>query len=102
MNDDDLKPDIDIGKIGSKKKAKAAINKLSKAIRYHNHRYYVLDSPVIDDSEYDSLLLNLIALEEKFPELRSSDSPTQKVGGEPIAELRSIRHSIPMLSLQTV
>ncbi|MFW9804309.1 MAG: hypothetical protein ACFFFC_16755, partial [Candidatus Thorarchaeota archaeon] len=61
MTEDDLKPDIDVDKITSKKKAKHAISRLSKAIRYHNYRYYILDSPVIDDSEYDSLLLNLIA-----------------------------------------
>ncbi|MFW9861925.1 MAG: NAD-dependent DNA ligase LigA [Candidatus Thorarchaeota archaeon] len=102
MTEDDLKPDIDVDKITSKKKAKHAISRLSKAIRYHNYRYYVLDSPVIDDSEYDSLLLNLIALEERFPELSSSDSPTQKVGGEPLSELGTIEHAIPMLSLQTV
>lgn len=102
MTEDDLKPDIDVDKITSKKKAKHAISRLSKAIRYHNHRYYVLDSPVIGDAEYDTLLLKLIALEEKFPELRRSDSPTQKVGGEPLSELGIIEHAIPMLSLQTV
>ncbi|MFX0055514.1 MAG: NAD-dependent DNA ligase LigA [Promethearchaeota archaeon] len=102
MTKDELRPDIDVDKITSKKNAKHAISRLSKSIRYHNHRYYVLDSPVIDDSEYDALLLNLIALEEKFPELRSSDSPTQKVGGEPLSELGIVEHAIPMLSLQTV
>ncbi len=102
MEPNDLRPDIDVSKISSRKSAKAAINGLSKAIRYHNYRYYVLDAPVIDDSEYDTLLLNLISLEEKFPELQSPDSPTQKVGGETLSELGTIEHAIPMLSLQTV
>ncbi|MDH4215167.1 MAG: NAD-dependent DNA ligase LigA, partial [Candidatus Thorarchaeota archaeon] len=80
----------------------AVAAKLRDAIRYHNYRYYVLDSPVIPDSEYDRLFLTLIALEDKYPELKTPDSPTQQVGGEPREELGLVRHPIPMVSLKTV
>jgi DNA ligase (NAD+) len=76
--------------------------KLRDAIRYHNYRYYDLDSPVITDAEYDQLLLTLVELEDKYPELKTSDSPTQKVGAEPREELGLVRHPLPMVSLKTV
>ena len=75
------------------------INYLKSVIREHDHRYYVLDDPQISDHEYDSLLRELKKLEDSHPELITSDSPTQRVGGSPISEFNQIQHSKPMLSL---
>lgn len=75
------------------------INYLKSVIREHDHRYYVLDDPQISDHEYDSLLRELKNLEDSHPELITSDSPTQRVGGSPISEFDQIQHSKPMLSL---
>ena len=75
------------------------INYLKSVIREHDHRYYVLDDPQISDHEYDSLLRELKNLEDSHPELISTDSPTQRVGGSPISEFDQIQHSKPMLSL---
>jgi DNA ligase (NAD+) len=75
------------------------INYLKSVIREHDHRYYVLDDPQISDHEYDSLLQELKNLEDSHPELITSDSPTQRVGGSPISEFNQIQHSKPMLSL---
>jgi DNA ligase (NAD+) len=72
---------------------------LRRELERHNHRYYVLDDPVISDPEYDDLLRELIALEEADPELRTPDSPTQRVGAKPVSGLREVRHLQPMLSL---
>ena len=67
----------------------------------HAHRYYVLDEPSIPDSEYDKLFKELQALEAAHPELLSADSPTQRVGGKPLAQFASVRHKVPMLSIRT-
>jgi DNA ligase (NAD+) len=96
------RPKINSKAIKSSKEASVAVMKLRDAIRYHNYRYYVLDSPVITDAEYDQLLLTLVELEDKYPELKTSDSPTQKVGAEPREELGLVRHPLPMVSLKTV
>jgi len=82
-----------------KEKIKKEIEKLRKEIEYHNYRYYILADPVISDDEYDKLMKRLIELEEKYPEFKSPDSPTQKVGGGLISGFRSVPHSKPMLSL---
>ena len=97
-----IKPNFDVDKIKSKKDAKVAIKTLSDAIHHHNYRYYILDSPVITDSEYDHLLLQLQELEEKFPKLKIATSPSQQVGGAPREELGFVTHPIPMVSLKTV
>jgi DNA ligase (NAD+) len=76
------------------------IDKLREQVRYHAHRYYDLDDPLITDSEYDSLFQELLRLEELHPDLVTSDSPTQRVGGEPLAEFASVIHTHPMLSLE--
>ena len=73
--------------------------KLRREIEGHNHRYYVLDDPVISDPDYDGLLRELRELEEKHPELRTPDSPTQRVGGRPLQRFAPVRHPIPMVSL---
>jgi DNA ligase (NAD+) len=75
------------------------IEELRRQINYHNYRYYVLDSPVISDAEYDRLMQELIALEEAHPELVTPDSPTQRVGAPPLKEFASYTHRQPMLSL---
>ena len=72
---------------------------LRNEINLHNHKYYVLDDPAIDDGEYDSLMRELLRLEEKHPELRSIDSPTQRVGSPPADRFFEVRHPLPMLSL---
>ena len=75
------------------------VKKLRDEIEYHNYRYYVLDSPVISDAEYDALMRELKELEEKYPELVTPDSPTQRVGFPPAKEFRQVPHAEPMLSL---
>ena len=75
------------------------IRKLREAIEHHNHLYYVLDAPQIDDDEYDALFRRLRALEEAHPELITPDSPTQRVGAAPSDGFASVRREIPMLSL---
>jgi DNA ligase (NAD+) len=72
---------------------------LRDAINRHNHLYYVLDAPEISDAEYDKLLRRLIEIEETHPELRTPDSPTQRVGAAPAEQFSPVRHTIPMLSL---
>lgn len=72
---------------------------LRAQIRRHDYRYYVLDSPEIDDTEYDALFRELRQLEEIHPESVTPDSPTQRVGGEPLAAFSEVRHLEPMLSL---
>ena len=78
------------------------IEELRSLVRYHDHRYYVLNEPEIGDSEYDALLREIIALEARFPELITPDSPTQRVSGEPSARFASVEHREPMLSLSNV
>jgi DNA ligase (NAD+) len=73
--------------------------RLSKEIEYHNYRYYVLDNPEISDAAYDALLKELEGLEEKFPELKTPNSPTQRVGSAPLEAFGQMPHTIPMLSL---
>lgn len=80
-------------------KIKEEVERLRKEIEYHNYRYYVLAQPVISDEEYDKLMKRLIELEEKYPELKSPDSPTQRVGGQLLEGFESVEHSEPMLSL---
>jgi DNA ligase (NAD+) len=78
------------------------IAELREQIRYHNYRYYVLDNPVVSDYEYDRMMQELQALEEQFPDLITPDSPTQRVGAPPREELGTVRHSVPMLSLESI
>lgn len=72
---------------------------LRKEVEYHSHRYYVMDSPEISDTEYDRLFRELQDLEREHPELATEDSPTQRVGGAPVAGFQTHRHLVPMLSL---
>jgi DNA ligase (NAD+) len=94
------KPRISPKRIDRKQDARKAIRELREAIAYHDYGYYVENDPVISDAEYDQLTEKFVALEEKFPDLRSPDSPTQRVGGEPREELGSVEDPTPMLSLK--
>ena len=79
--------------------AKKKIDKLKGEIRHHDRKYYIDAAPEIPDSEYDKVMKELEALEKDFPELVTPDSPTQRVGGEPLKEFKTVTHKIPMLSL---
>ncbi len=81
------------------KKIRERIKNLREQINYHNYRYYVLDSPEISDAEYDRLFDQLTELERKYPQLVTPNSPTQRVGAAPLDEFKTVRHSLPMLSL---
>ncbi|HPZ99649.1 MAG TPA: NAD-dependent DNA ligase LigA, partial [Phycisphaerae bacterium] len=72
---------------------------LREEIRRHDYAYYVLAEPVISDREYDRLFAELKQLEAEHPELVTPDSPTQRVGGQPLSGFRQVRHAVPMLSI---
>ncbi|NNF97350.1 MAG: NAD-dependent DNA ligase LigA [Halobacteria archaeon] len=75
------------------------VETLRKEINYHNYRYYVLDDPEVTDAEFDRLMRELESLEGEYPELVTPDSPTQRVGAEPLKEFAEVQHEVPMLSL---
>ncbi len=76
------------------------INQLTEQLNYYSRKYYVEDAPIVSDYEYDMLLRELKDLEEKFPQFRRADSPTIRVGGAVLEQFQSIRHEVPMESLQ--
>jgi len=71
---------------------------LRTELERHNHAYYDLDAPLISDADYDALFRELQDIENRYPELRTIDSPTQRVGGAPLACFPNYRHSVPMPS----
>jgi DNA ligase (NAD+) len=75
------------------------VAELREQIEYHNHRYYELDDPVVSDAEFDQLMRELLALEEEHPDLRTPDSPTQRVSGVASVLFAPVRHLQPMMSL---
>jgi DNA ligase (NAD+) len=75
------------------------IHALRESLNHHNHLYYVLDQPEISDAEYDRLFDELSNLEKAYPELITPDSPTQRVGASPLEAFNTVKHSLPMLSL---
>ncbi len=81
------------------KRTLVRVKELREQINHHNYLYYVLDSPEISDAEYDRLFDELVELEAKYPQLVTPDSPTQRVGAAPLDEFKTVRHSVPMLSL---
>ena len=83
----------------TKPEAKKRHSQLADEIRRHDHAYYVEAQPKISDRDYDRLYHELLNLEKEFPELTAPDSPSQRVGGAPLSEFKSVRHSVPMLSL---
>jgi DNA ligase (NAD+) len=72
---------------------------LREKVNHHDYRYHVLDAPEIPDAEYDALVRDLIEIETQYPELVTPDSPTQRVGGEPLSGFATVTHSAPVLSL---
>lgn len=86
----------------SKKQAERRARELREVIERHNYHYYVRNDPQISDAEYDELKEELEAIEERFPDLVTPDSPTQRVGAKPQEEFGTIEHETPMLSIQAV
>jgi DNA ligase (NAD+) len=83
----------------NKTEAKQQIKKLRDEINYHNYKYYVENNPVISDYEFDMLLKKLESIEMVYPDLITPDSPTQRIGGEPLKGFATVEHKIAMLSL---
>ena len=79
---------------------KERIAELTELINYHNYKYYVEDAPEISDFEFDDMLRELETLEEKYPEYKKDNSPTTRVGGEPVSAFPEVTHTVPMQSLQ--
>jgi len=82
--------------------AKQRISELAEEIRAHDHRYYVLEKPVVSDAHYDRLFRELKTLEEQFPDLRPPDSPTLRVGGGLRSAFKKVRHIAPLRSLDSL
>ncbi len=78
---------------------KTRVAELRDRLNYHNHRYYVMDDPEVSDAEYDGLMIELKKLEQDHPELITPDSPTQRVGAQPVAAFGIVNHPRPLLSL---
>jgi len=78
---------------------KKRVDKLREEIEYHNYRYYILDQPEVSDPQYDRMMRELEKLEEEYPELRSPNSPTQRIGAPPLEAFEIVRRTLPMLSL---
>ena len=74
---------------------------LRQTLRHHAHQYYVLDAPSLPDAEYDRLFQALQALEARYPERVTSDSPTQRVGARALEQFAPVRHTVPMLSIRS-
>ncbi|MDD5341584.1 MAG: NAD-dependent DNA ligase LigA [Patescibacteria group bacterium] len=86
----------------TKKQAEERIKKLREEINYDRYAYHVLDKSIIPDAALDSLKHELYKLEQQFPDLITPDSPTQRVGGQPLPEFKKVQHGIPMLSIEDV
>ncbi len=78
---------------------KQRVKQLKQSIEIHNQRYYQLDDPIISDADYDALMRELQQLEQQFPELITTDSPTRRVGAAPLESFSQVQHHVPMLSL---
>src|ERR1044072_4277822 len=88
----------DVAKL-TKQQAKTEHMRLALELEGHDKRYYQDDAPVVTDAEYDALRQRFNAIEKRFPEFVSTDSPSQKVGAAPSGRFRKVRHALPMLSL---
>jgi DNA ligase (NAD+) len=86
--------------MNEKETVKKELSALREKINYHNYRYYILDDPEVSDAEYDRLYQRLLHLENKYPELVVPESPTQRVGAPVEGGFKTVRHSVPMLSLE--
>ncbi len=80
--------------------AQKKIQKLRETLEYHNAKYYLEARPEISDFEYDKLMRELVDLEKAFPDLLTPDSPSQRVGGAPLKSFKTVRHALPMMSLE--
>ncbi|HHO48214.1 MAG TPA: NAD-dependent DNA ligase LigA [Desulfobacteraceae bacterium] len=87
---------------GDEQRAAERLAELRREISYHDHRYYVLDDPVISDAEYDRLFRELLELEQRYPHLVTPDSPSLRVGGEPLSAFAEVAHPFPMYGLDNV
>ena len=85
----------------NQKQAAKRLATLRQEIAGHDHSYYVLDRPTISDDRYDVLYRELVALEEQFPALRTADSPSQRVAGQPLEKFPTVEHAAPLLSLDS-
>lgn len=83
----------------TKKEAEQKLKKLHQLLHRYNYEYYVLDNPTVPDAEYDTKMKELEQIEEQYPELITPDSPSQRVGGEPLDAFEKVTHHVPMLSL---
>ena len=82
----------------NKERARHRIQKLHALIDYHRNLYHTFDEPTLSDATFDTLKNELEELELKYPDLISADSPTQKIGGEPLEKFEKVEHEVPMLS----
>src|ERR1700726_1570853 len=92
------KPLIDLAKL-SRDQARVELMRLALEIEGHDKRYYQDDAPSVTDAEYDALRQRYNAIENRFPEFVTSDSPSLKIGAAPSGRFRKVRHAVPMLSL---
>src|SRR5258707_5985883 len=92
------KPLVDAAKL-TKAQAKVELTRLVLEIERHNERYYQDDAPSVTDAEYDALRQRFNAIEKRFPEFVTSDSPSQKIGAQPSGRFAKVQHAVPMLSL---
>ena len=74
-------------------------SRLIEVVNGYNYQYYVLDNPSVSDSEYDRLIKQIISIETDYPDCITQESPSQRVGGEPLSSFAQIKHVVPMLSL---
>src|ERR1700720_2737857 len=88
----------DLAKL-TKAQAKVELMRLALELEGHDKRYYQDDAPSVTDAEYDALRARFNAIEKRFPELVSAESPSQKVGAAPSGRFKKVRHALPMLSL---
>src|SRR6478672_3033863 len=93
-----IKPSIDVAGL-TKAQAKVELMRLALELEGHDKRHYQNDAPSITDAEYDALRQRFNAIEKRFPEFVSSDSPSQKIGAAPSGRFRKVRHAVAMLSL---
>ncbi len=84
----------------NREKEKTELTELREEIQYHNYRYYILDDPEISDMEYDRLFQRLLRIEKRYPELIVPESPSQRVGAPIEGGFKTVKHSVPMLSLE--
>ena len=82
--------------------ARARVSQLREELNYHSYRYYVLDDPIVPDEEYDSMMRELMGIEQEYPSLITPDSPTQRVGAPPSEAFQPVQHRSRMMSLDNV